>query len=182
MKIFHQVAFAFCTLAPLHAVELPVSSKEPIIVVAPDQWKSTKEKPAGEIFPFETYRVIPPDNRNAACLISILDKDKPGLADPELLKQILKGDSRPYASSPDALLKLEIKELKINAGRGFYANFIDPEMVGKPVKKGSYKTVTPVILSLNPKYLIKLTVLCDEINGPDYRDAIKIIESISLKK
>ncbi len=39
-----------------------------------------------------------------------------------------------------------------------------------------------IILSLGTKYLIKVTVLSDEINGADYRDVIKIVESIRIKK
>jgi hypothetical protein len=65
---------------------------------------------------------------------------------------------------------------------GFYANFVDPDLVGKPVKEREYKTATPIILSLGTRYLIKITVLCDEIDGADYRDAIKIVESMAIKK
>ena len=54
--------------------------------------------------------------------------------------------------------------------------------MGKPVQKGSYKTATPIIVGVGSKYLIKVTVLCDDINGADYRDAIKIVESIRIKE
>ena len=116
------------------------------------------------------------------CLISVMDKDKKEFADAEFLKKLVRGDSRPYVNSPADLAKLEIKELKIKGGLGFHANFVDPDLVGKPVKKGSYKTATPIILSVGSQYLIKITVLCDEIQGVDYQDAIKIIESIAVKK
>jgi hypothetical protein len=164
------------------AGDLAVSAKEPVIVVAPDQWQSTKDKSPSSAFPFETYRVVPPTNRNAVCLISMFDKNKQEFTDPQFLKKILRGDSRPYVGSPDELSKLELKEVKIHGGLGFYANFVDPDLVGKPVEKGSYKTATPIILGLGSKYLIKGTVLCDEINGADYRDIIKIVESIRIKK
>lgn len=175
LSIFFVYGFA-------NADELRISSKDPIIVVAPAQWKSTKAKPPGDTFPFETYQVTPPAGRNAVCLISILDKDKQAFTDPQLLKKILREDSRPYVNSPNDLSKLEFKEVKIDGGLGFCANFVDPDLVGKPVKEGSYKTATPIILSLGSKYLIKVTILCDEINGADYRDAIKIVESIKAKK
>ena len=82
---------------------------------------------------------------------------------------------------PDDLSKVELKEVKLNGGLGYYANFVDPELLGKPAKEGSYKTATPIILSLGSSYLIKVTVLCDQINGADYRDAIKLVESIKIK-
>ena len=183
MKTTISLLLAFFVYGLANADELRVSFKEPVVVVAPGLWKSTKDKsPTSDSFPLETYRVAAPASRNAVCLISIYDKDKQEFTDHQFLKKILRGDSRPYVSSPDDLPKLELKELKINGGLGFYANFIDPDLVGKPVKEGSYKTATPIILSLGPKYLIKVTVLCDEINGADYRDAIKIVESIRIKK
>jgi hypothetical protein len=164
------------------AGNLAVSSTEPIIVVAPDQWQSSKDKSPSGAFPFETYQVVPPTNRNAVCLISIMAKDKQEFVDPQFLKKMARADCRPYVGSPDELAKVELKEMKINSGLGFYANFVDPDLVGKPVKQGSYKTATPILLSLGSKYLIKVTVLCDEINGADYRDMIKIVESIGIKK
>jgi len=32
-------------------------------------------------------------------------------------------------------------------------------------------------VSLDTKYLIKITVLCDDLKGDDYREAIKLVES-----
>jgi hypothetical protein len=172
----------FFVHALANADELRVSAKEPLVVVAPDQWTSTEDKSPTASFPADTFRLAPPVGRNAECLISILDKDKAEFADPQFLKRLLRGDSRPYVSSPEELAKLDLKELKIDGGLGFYANFVDPDMVGKPVKEGSYKTATPILLSIGSKYLIKVTVLCDEIDGADYRDAIKIVESIRIKE
>jgi hypothetical protein len=171
-----------CGLAS--AGELKVSTKEPVVVTAPDQWKSEKDnselaRAAGQI---ETYRIDFPTNRNAVCLVSVVGKDRPELfSDPKYLKNLVKMSSRPYVNSPADLAKVEVKELKIAGGLGFYANFIDPDLVGKPVKNGSYKTATPVFLSLGQKYLIMVTILCDDLNGTDYKDATKILESIKIK-
>ncbi len=172
--------FLACGLA--NAAELRVSSKEPVVVTTPDQWTSVKDTSQGGAFPFETYRVEPPTNRNAVCLVTIYDKDRQAFADPQFLKGLLRGDSRPYLGPTDDPAKIEVKELKIKGGLAFYANFVDPDLVGKPVQKGSYKTATPIIVGVGSKYLIKVTVLCDDINGADYRDAIKIVESIRIKE
>jgi hypothetical protein len=182
MKLITSLLLLVSVCGFARAGNLTVSATEPIIVVAPDEWLSTKDKsPAGSL-PFETYRVSPPANRNAVCLISIYAKDRQEFSDPQFLKTVLRGDSRPYVASPDELAKLVLREMKIKGGFGFYANFVDPDLVGKPAKQGSYKTATPILLSLDSKYLIKVTVLCDEINGADYRDMIKIVESIQIKK
>jgi hypothetical protein len=164
------------------ADELHVSSAEPVYVVAPAQWELGTDRAPVNLFPFETYHVVATGGRNALCLISIYAKDKPQFADAEFLKKTLRGDSEPYLSCPGDAAKLEIKQLKIAEGLGFYANFADPDLVGKPVEKGNYKTATPIILSLGSKYLIKVTILCDDLGGADYQDAMKIVESIKIKK
>lgn len=163
------------------AGELHVSATEPIFVVAPDNWQSAKDRPPVSSFPFETYRVTPPSERNAQCLVSIFDKNRPEFVDAQLLKKLLRGDCLPYVNSPDDLSKVEIKEMKIKGGLAYYANFVDPDLVGKPVQKGSFKTATPVILSLGTNYLIKVTIFCDQLNGVDYQDSMKVVESIKAK-
>lgn len=179
-RIFLLVIFFACGF--IRANESRVSSKEPIVVMTPDNWKAAKDASPTSAFPFETYNVTPPANRNAVCLVTVFDKDRKEFTDPQFLKKLLKGDSRPYLNSPDDFSKIAIKEVKTNEVFGYYANFVDPDLVGKPVEKGSYKTATPIILCLNSKYLIKVTILCDEINGDDYRDAMKIVQSIKIKK
>jgi hypothetical protein len=164
------------------ADELHVSSAEPVYVVAPAQWKLGTDRAPVNLFPFETYHVVATGGRNALCLISIYAKDKPQFTDAEFLKKVLRGDSQPYLNFPGDMAKLEIKELKIAEGLGFYANFVDPDLVGKPVEKGNYKTATPIILSLGSKYLIKVTILCDDLSGADYQEAMRIVESIKVKK
>jgi hypothetical protein len=187
----HKVIFMKKTIALLsilmasafaHADELHISAVEPVFVVAPDHWQAAKDRPPVSSFPFETYRITPPSGRNAQLLISIFDKNRLEFADPQFQKKLLRANCLPYVNSPDDLFKIQIKELNIKAGLGYYANFVDPDLVGKPVEKDNFKTSTPVILNLGTNYLVKVTILCDQINGADYRDAINIVESIKIKK
>ena len=186
----HEITFMKRTIALLsilmasvfvQAGELRVSATEPIFVVAPDLWQSAKDRPPVSSFPFDTYRLVPPSGRNAQCLVSIFDKNRSEFADTQFLRKLLRADCLPYVNSPDELSKIEIKVLNIKGGLGYYANFVDPDLVGKPIVKDSFKTATPVILSLGTNYLIKVTIFCDQINGPDYRDSINIVESIKAK-
>ena len=171
------VCFAFSVA---QASDLRVSSAEPLLVRAVAGWHSAKDSGMPGM-PFETYRLSPPEGRNASVLISVLGKDDAEFSTPETLKNLVRLDSRPYVSSPDELAKIAPKGLKIAGGQGFYADFTDPDLVGKPVAIGNYKISTLVFLSLGTKYLIKCTVLSDAIDGPDYRDAIKILESIKIQ-
>jgi hypothetical protein len=183
LKRIFAVLVILLTCASIHARELVVYSADPVVVVTSADWEATKDRPPSAVFPFETYRLTPPSDRNVMCLISILDNsNKPENATPEFLKKLLRDDSRPYVDSAAELPNIPIKELKIDGGLGYYANFIDPDLAGKPIKKGSYKTATPMILSLGTKYLIKFTVLCDDLKSDDYKEAMKLIESIKLRK
>jgi hypothetical protein len=65
---------------------------------------------------------------------------------------------------------------------GFYANFTDPDLVGKPVKKESYKTATPMILSIGAGYLLKVTIFCGDLTSRDYTDALEMVKSIKVAK
>jgi hypothetical protein len=166
------------------AGELAISSKEPVVVTAPDQWKCSKDplKHDPINFPFEAFQVVPPGGRNAVCLFSILDKNPPKVATREFLASVVIGDSRPYVSNEGELQKLKPRELKINDGFGFYLNFVDPDLVGKPARNGKYKTATPIILYVGGRYIVKATLLCDDLKGAEYRDLMKIVESINIKK
>jgi hypothetical protein len=168
--------------ASVKAGELHVATADPIYVDAPAGWKIARNDSPTPTFPMDTYKITAPGDRNLACLVSVLGTNQQGFADAKLLQKIVRGDSRPYVASPRDLAKVEVKDLKINGGLGFYANFVDPDLVGKPVKKGEYKTATPVILSLDTKYLIKVSIFCDDINGADYKEMVKIVESIKIKK
>jgi hypothetical protein len=178
-KVITLVAVLFLS-GVAEAETLSVSGKEPVVVDAPDPWKSERDKEHSE-FPFETYRVAPTGDRNVILLVSVLSPENREIPDSDSLKRLLKEGCRPYLG-PTGDGKIEIKELKIDGVRGYYANFVDPDLVGKPVVKGKYKTATPMYLNLNSKYLISLTLLCDDLKGADYREAFKIAESVRVKK
>src|SRR6266446_6302976 len=71
MKTTLSLLLTYIVYGLANADEMRVYSKEPVVVDAPSLWKSTKDKPPNDSFPFETYRLVPPSNRNAQCLISI---------------------------------------------------------------------------------------------------------------
>ena len=58
----------------------------------------------------------------------------------------------------------------------------DPDLVGKPVKKGSYKTATPMIVGIGQDYLLKITILCDDFASLDYQEAVKIVKSLRVPR
>lgn len=169
------------TVAPLFGTELKVAPSDPLVVTAAPGWTGAQEAPRPG-FPFSTLRITPPNGRNAMCLITLMDRNRVEFKDAELLKTLLRGDSRPYLGHSQAWSTVQVKSLKLRGGIGFYVNFTDPDLVGKPVKKGSYKTASPVFFSLGSDYLLKATILCDDFSSADYSEALAMIESIRTQK
>jgi hypothetical protein len=161
--------------------KVPPIDKEPIVFNIPENWKLAKGK-IPKTPKALAYMLSSPAARNAQCSISIENSEMNSADTEKLLKKLLSDDCKPYLSPPDSLSKLEFKEIKLKEGLGLYMNFIDPDMIGKHVKIGSYKTVTPIVLSMGSKYLVRATIFCDDISGEDYMKIMKMIETMSLKK
>src|SRR6266567_6249401 len=124
MKIIMTLLTILMAAVFARAGELHVAASEPVFVVAPDLWQSAKDRTPDASFPFDTYRLVPPSGRNAECLVSIFDKNRPEFADALFLKKLLRADCLPYVNSPADLSKVEIKEMKIKGGLAYYANFV----------------------------------------------------------
>jgi hypothetical protein len=182
MKHLTLVIPLLLALADASAAELKISATEPLVVTASDGWVAAASARSAAAFPLATLRIVPTGDRNAVCLISILDKNRSEFKDQQILKNVLRADSRPYLNSPEESVKMAVKELAIPGGLGFYANFVDPNLVANPVRKGSYKTATPIILSIGSDYLVKATILCDDSEGRDYNEALEIVKSIKVAK
>ncbi len=168
------------SLVAARATDVEISKKEPIVVQAPDGWKSSDAKPPGPPVPFETIRIAPEGGRNAECLISVLGKGHHEFKEADIMKTVLRGECLPYLSDPDEAGRIEVKEIPIRGGIGFYADFIDPDLVGKPVKQGSFKTATPMLIAIGSDYLIKITIFCDDLKGADYKEAFEMVKSIKV--
>lgn len=151
-----------------------------ITVGSVGRWKLTKVSPYKET-PVESYQISPPEGRNAACFIYVYNT-KADSTDPQFLKNALRKSSSDVEKSPEKLAKIEYKKLDIEGGVGYFANFIDPDLIGKPVISGNYKAVTPMVVSLDPTHIITILLLTDEIGGPDYQEAMKFVRSVKLNK
>ncbi|HEY5550646.1 MAG TPA: hypothetical protein VIK52_02070 [Opitutaceae bacterium] len=169
-------------LAQPAAASHRISSTEPLFVSLPAGWAAGEDAPPGPAFPFETRRFAPEGDRNAVCLISLLAKDRADLTNREALDFLLRNDSRPYWEPGQRASDIEVKELPFPGGLVLFANFTDQSLVGKPPVRGDYKTATSVLVSIGTGYLIKITILCDDLAGRDYAEALEIVKSIRIRE
>jgi len=180
MKIITALFSLLLLLAHASAAELKIAAGEPLVVETPAGWVSVPATPPGAPRGAATVRIVAPGERNAACMISIVAKNREEFKDPKALKRVLRGACGAYLSSPAEAEKMEVKELPIQGGLAFYANFTDPDLVGKPIKKESYKTATPIVLSIGAGYLINITIFCDDLKSRDYTEALEMVKSLKL--
>lgn len=182
MKSLLPIAACLILVVSVSGSEVRLSQNETLVVSVPAGWRSAPSRSASVGFPFDTISFRPTDERNLSVLISILAKDKQEFLDQELLKTILRGDCRSYVTSPTEMAQIEVQALSITGGIGFYVTFTDPDLVGKPPKKGDFKTATPVIFAIGSRYLLKATILADDPAGSDFADAMAIISSVVTRE
>lgn len=150
---------------------------ERILMTVSEEWKSVPPKPPMRNFPYQTAAFAPVDDGNALFLITLLNNDLKEVPDIAALRELLKVASVPYVKTPEELERARINRIPVQGGVALYSSFIDPDLVGKPVKKEDYKTATPVIISLRGQFLIQATILCDDLDGDHFKQAFEMLRN-----
>jgi hypothetical protein len=140
-----------------------------------EKWHEVK---LDRVNPFPTVRFVPVDNRNAELLVTLIPMEITKVSDAASLRMFHRGLCAPMMTSLDQ--RLNVSELKLAQGSGVYTTFEDPDLVGKPVKRGSYKAATPVALWLPPDVVLQVTLFTDTVSGPDVEEGLKILTSAKL--
>ena len=77
--------------------------------------------------------------------------------------------------------KARAQEFSLRSGSGFYCNFTDPNLVGRPAKQGDYKTISVGLIRLAPDVLIEVAINADGFNSAPYNDLLGAIEGMEFK-
>lgn len=64
---------------------------------------------------------------------------------------------------------------------GFYCNYTDPELVGKPPQKGNYKMISVGMIRVSPDVLIEMAISSDDVRGKAYQQLLGAIEGMEYK-
>jgi hypothetical protein len=76
--------------------------------------------------------------------------------------------------------KARAKEFSLQAGFGFYCNFTDPDLVGKPPEKGNYKTISAGMIHLAADVLIEVSISADGFTSEPYNQLLGMIEGMEF--
>jgi len=128
----------------------------------------------------KSIKLVPKNGANAECDITMMLTPDDRFADHEVLKSVvltaadqLVGDSLEGRANP--------REFKTPHAFGYAATFTDKNLVGKAPERGNYKTATTVVLYLPEQIAVSATLLCDDINGPDYAAMVAMLRSLSAR-
>lgn len=136
--------------------------------------------PGGKSFPFPTLCYVPKDGRNANLLLTLVPNELSQVTDLDSLKKFHRAVSARYLPNPAA--DLAAIERRLPQGMLVYASFVDPDMVGKPVQRGSFKVATSAVIYLPAKGTVHVTLFTDSKEGADLQQGLKIIQSASPLK
>jgi hypothetical protein len=72
------------------------------------------------------------------------------------------------------------KEFALQVGYGFYCNFTDPELIGKPPEKGNFKTISVGLIHLAADVLVEVSISADGFNSEPYQQLLGMIEGMEF--
>jgi hypothetical protein len=73
-----------------------------------------------------------------------------------------------------------LQTYKLRSGYGYYSSYTDANLVGKKPIPGDYKTVTVGLFRPAPGIIGIVSIYCDDLAGPEYRQLHAMIENLEV--
>ena len=141
-----------------------------------DGWKLNSTDMAGTV----TLNVAPDGDANAACTLQITFPEQDRLDTKGRLKLRLEAECANIAQG-SVEGKAVGREFALTSGFGFYCNFTDPELRGKPPEKGNYKVMSVGKIRLAPDVMVDVSISADGFKDKPYQDLLAAIEGMEFK-
>jgi len=124
--------------------------------------------------------ISPKGDANAACTLTITFPEQDRLDTKPRLKTRVEIDGEKIADQ-SVEGRAVAKEFGLRAGFGFYCNFTDPELVGKPAQAGNFKTMTAGRIHLAPDVLIEVNITADGFSSGPYQQLLGTVEGMDFE-
>ena len=124
--------------------------------------------------------VAPKGDINASCSLTITFPEQDRLDTKKRLSLRVEVNGQALADH-SVEGKSIAKEFSLLTGFGFYCNFTDPELIGKPSERGNFKTITAGLIHLAADVLIEVTISADGFNSEPYQQLLGMIEGMEFK-
>lgn len=123
--------------------------------------------------------VAPKGEANASLSLTITFPETDRLDTKRRLSQRAEINGQPLADH-SVEGKSTAKEFSLQVGYGFYCNFTDPELIGKPPEKGNFKTISVGLIHLAADVLIEVSISADGFNSEPYQQLLGMIEGMEF--
>ncbi len=124
--------------------------------------------------------ISPKGDANAACTLTITFPETDRLDTKSRLKTRVEIDGEKIADQ-SVEGRAVAKEFGVHAGYGFYCNFTDPELVGKPPQPGNFKTMTAGRIHVAPDVMIEVNITADGFSSDPYQQLLGAIEGMDYE-
>jgi hypothetical protein len=121
--------------------------------------------------------ISPKGDANAGCTLTITFPETDRLDTKSRLKNRVESDGEKFADQ-SVEGRAVAKEFGVHAGYGFYCNFTDPELVGKPPQPGNFKTMTAGRIHVAPDVMIEVNITADGFSSDPYQQLLGTVEGM----
>ena len=123
--------------------------------------------------------VTPKGDANASCSLTITFPEEDRLDTKKRLSLRVEINGEPIAAQ-SVEGKAIAREFSLQSGYGFYCNFTDPDLIGKPPEKGNFKQMSVGLIHLAPDVLIDVGISADGVNSEPYQQLLGMIEGMEF--
>ena len=116
---------------------------------------------------------------NAECTISVTFPETDRFDTKARLKLRVEADNRAQGEA-SVEGKAIGREFTLTSGYGFYCNFTDPDLRGKPPEKGNFKNGSFGKIRLAPDILIDVVIMADGFNSEPYQQLLGAVEGMEF--
>lgn len=176
MKTFFALMLVTATALFAEPATLNLGSRGELTIYFPDGWKVGTTDMAGQM----TVSATPEGDANAACHLTITFPERDRFDSKARLKLAVETECYNFAQG-SVEGKAIAREFTLASGYGFYCNFTDPELRGKPPQKGNYKVVSMGKIRLAPNVLVDVGLNADGFRDKPYQELLGAIEGMEFK-
>lgn len=118
---------------------------------------------------------------NARCVLAVTFPETDRFDTKSRLKLQVEADCM-QAAEESVEGKAVAREFLLGTGYGFYCNFTDPKLRGKPPEKENYKVTSIGKIRLAPDVIVDVQILADGFRDAPYQQLLGAIEGMEYKR
>jgi len=181
MKIIVTLGLLIGLSSACCAAEFDLGTYGILSFAVPNTWtansnpaKRADGSPVGHSFIFK-----PRSQANARCMLSIAYVKSAKPEKERIRREVLRATEEFAAQSVEK--KANLRDFSLKQGYGAYCVFTDASLVGKPSKKDDYKVMGSGKIQLSEEVVGVVSLFADDIDGPEFKSMLAIINSLELK-